>query len=118
MTSNIATNKLPDKIKQSYLNIFNDTRDYFNWHQHEDSELKAEINVRLKHKCYSKNHISKISDWLNTGEKTRLEISQDLFAPFSTAWRIIKEIMHGWDHTNQNNITTNFVNALKIIHEN
>ena len=116
-TSNIATHELLDKIKQSYPSIFNDNRDHINRHQHEDSESEAEIIVKPKHKHLSESQISKISDLFNTGEKTRMEISQDLFVPYSTVWRVIREIKHDWDPTNQNNITKYSVSALKKMHE-
>ena len=46
-----------------------------------------------------------------------MEISQGLFVPRSTVWRVIREIKHDWDPTNQNNFTKYSVSALKKMHE-
>ena len=97
--------------------IFSDNRIHIDRGVDEDSVSEVEVVVKANNKHLSSTQISKICDLFKTGKKSGLEISQDLFVPYSTTWRIIREIKQDRDMINWNKITTNSTCGLKRKYE-
>ena len=64
--------------------IFSDNRIHIERDVDEESVSEVEVVVKANNKHLSSTQISKICDLFKTGKKSGLEISQDLFAPYST----------------------------------